>query len=148
MLNACAHTCVPIDVLFDVLAGTIVDMLAEVKVKLRTNVVVDLLIGGATDESADVFIDRCTDILVEIGNMIVAVAAAVIAVEFAVTVSCVGDFPVGMAVRILVNALAGVRTEVIVCAVPDIGVCALAEVNVDALASVMPAPLEKAFLFC
>ena len=60
-----------------------------VVIEARTKVVIDSVIGVATDKLTDVFIDVCANILLEVALSdidIIVLGAAVIALEFAVSV--------------------------------------------------------------
>ena len=97
------------------------------------------------------------DILLEVGVSdvrIIAVSAAVIALEFAVPVSCARDVRTGVVFDVLIGALTSMSAGEIICARPDIGVDALAEVSVNVSPDVIIletprlAPFPKLMLCC
>ena len=136
MFNTFPHPCVVIDVLVGVPAPITMDMFVEVEVvviRVQTNVVVDSLFDVMANDLGDVFIDVYADILLEVGVSdvrIIVVSTLVIALKFAVPVSCAGDdlstMLVGAFCEVNVNVLAAVMT-----------------VDIDMLT-----PLEKLLLLC
>ena len=155
MFNTVSNPCVMIDVLAGMRVPTTVDKLVGVEVviiEVWTNVMVDSLVDVVMS-----VIDAYTDILLEVcvsDVEIIVVSAAVIALEFAVPVSCAGDVLGVILVGVLVNALADVLTGVIICLVFGIVVDSFCGVNVNVLKAVitvdigMPTPLEKLLLLC
>ena len=93
MLDNFSHSCIAIEVLVGVRAGTTVSIVVGVEmvvIRVRTNVVVDSLIDVVTDDLVDVFIGVYADMLVEAGVSeveIIVVTAPVIVLEFVVPVS-------------------------------------------------------------
>ena len=147
MVDNFAYPCTVLDVLVGVRAGTLMDMFIELEVvviNVRSNVVFDA------------WIDTITDILVVVSVSdvdIIAVAAAVIALEFVVPKSCAVDILAGMLVGLVGDVLADVLAGVTICVVPGIGVAVLTEANANILATIttleiaVPAPLEKSLCF-
>ena len=158
MLNSLPHACTAIDVLVGVRAATIVTMFVEaeaVVIEVWTNVVAAWLIDMVANKLADGCINGCADMPVGVSDVaIIVVGVAVIALEFAVPVSCAVDFMADTIVGVLSDALTGELTGVPICVVSGTGVDTLAEVNVDILAALMTveivisAPLEKPLCFC
>ena len=71
-------------------AETIIDIIVGDEFVVCANVVIDSLIGVPTAKLTDVFNDVCANILIEVGlsdGDIIVLGAAVIALEFAVSVS-------------------------------------------------------------
>ena len=119
---------------------------------MRANVVVDSSINVVTDGTV------CADLLVKVGVSdlwIIVVSATVIALEFAVSVSCAVDILAGVVVDVLVNVLTSMSAGETICVRTGIGVDALAEVNVNVSPDMITLesprvapPFPKLMLFC
>ena len=162
ILDSFSNPFTVIDLLFIVCKRppTTIDMFLEgivMVIEFPTNVVVDLSIDFVTDDLADGFIGVYADILLEVGVSdvrIIAVSAAVIALEFAVPVSCASDVWTGVVVDVLVDVLTSMSAGEIICVRPGIGVDPLAEVSVNVSPDVIileiagPAPPFPKLMLC
>ena len=120
MLNSLPHACKAIDVLVGMRAATVVTLFVEaeaVVIEVWTNVVAACMIDVVANELADGCIDACADI-------------PVIALEFAVPVSCAVDFMADMIVGVLSDALTGELTGVPICALSSWRIAVLECTNV------------------
>ena len=144
MFNTVSNPCVMIDVLAGMRVPTTVDKLVGVEVviiEVWTNVMVESLVDVVMS-----VIDVYTDILLEVcvsDVKIIVVSAAVIALEFAVSVSCAGNVLGAMLVGVLVNALTDVLTGVMVCVVFGVDVDAFCGVNINVLKAVLTVDIGK-----
>ena len=112
-----------------------------------------MLVGERAPTTDDVY----ADILLEVGISdvrIIVVSASVIALEFAVPVSCARDVLAGTVLDVLVDVSTSMSAGEIICVRPDIGVDALAGVSFNVspakitLETPRLAPFPKLMLCC